>query len=276
VKRFDANVSSLKAALQAAPIILDAVRVHLSGNVCFRMIHDLVHVVLVKSPIALKIIRRKMGFEFDIVFHHRVKRVAVSVGDHLSSHLAIALQHPADNDFSVERVMVKLGSLFSVHEAGLTADECFIHFDVPVQFSPVLLHCKPDSVRHEPCGFLGDMQGSVNFIAADSVLVIGEHPHCHEPFIEAHGTVLHDGSNLDAELPPGMVVSALPHTARAQEMDLIAATSGADHFAIWPALLCKIRKAVVQIAEIQDCFLERSWFFDLTCHNEKRIHGFFA
>ena len=72
-----------------------------------------------------------------------------------------------------------------------------------------------------------------------------------------------------------MFVHALPETARFEEMDFFAATSRTDHNAIRPAFLSQIRKAVVDVAEICDCLLERLWFFDLACH-EKRIAGLFA
>jgi hypothetical protein len=99
--------------------------------------------------------------------------------------------------------------------------------------------------------------------------------HSGEPFVQPDCAIFHDGSNLDAELPPFVFIDTLPKTARFEEMNFFAATSRADHNSIRPAFLSQIRKAVVDVAEICDCLLERFRFFDLACH-EKRIAGLFA
>src|SRR6185437_15498446 len=170
------------------------------------------------APIALAIIRREMGIVLDVILHHRVKRGAVTIGNDYCFDSAVTLQHSPDYGLVVEGINAVFHSAVSVHETGLTADECFIHFDVPVQFSPCFLHSQTDAVSHEPCGFLGYSQAPVKFIAADSVLIVTDHPHCSQPFIEADCAVFHDRSNFDTELPPFVFVHTLPKTACSKEM----------------------------------------------------------
>jgi hypothetical protein len=56
VEGFDGNVGSLKATLQEAPEVLQALRVNCTVNIAFKVIHDLVYVVRADLRIALMLI----------------------------------------------------------------------------------------------------------------------------------------------------------------------------------------------------------------------------
>ncbi len=75
-----------------------------------------------------------------------------------------------------------------MHVAGKTADESLVNFDLAAQLSAVaILQSKSDAVSHEPSGFLSDAKPACDFVAADAVLVVGNHPHCGKPLIKADG-----------------------------------------------------------------------------------------
>jgi hypothetical protein len=209
-----------------------------------------------------------------------MQSLTLSILKNLSSHFAATLQNSADYNFVGSAFghsrLSHFGAFIFVHKSGLTADEGFVYFDVPLHFCQrAILESQPDTMSKEPCGFLRDSNRAMNLVAADSVLIVTDHPNSAEPFIQPDCALFHDGSNLDAELPPYVFIDTLPKTARLEEMNFFAATSRTDHNTIRPAFLGQIRKAVVDVAEICDCLLERFRFFDLACH-ENRVAGLFA
>src|SRR5436190_2671748 len=106
--------------------------------------------------------------------------------------------------------------LIKVHVPSLAADKGFIHFNVTAQFVPrgFVLHGETNAMEHEPCGLLGDLNILGDFVAADSIFAVSDHPHCHEPFVERDGGIFHDGSDLNGELAFGMMAAALPDAVR--------------------------------------------------------------
>ena len=69
-----------------------------------------------------------------------------------------------------------LSFCLKVHVASLAADVGFVHFDWST-FAAHLhqgtaLHCQAESLKHEPCGLLGDTKGAVDFVRTNSVLAI--------------------------------------------------------------------------------------------------------
>jgi hypothetical protein len=51
----------------------------------------------------------------------------------------------------------------------------------------------------------------MNLPTAYTILAIGNHPHSHEPFIEADRRILKDRSNFDRELAFRVTALALPY-----------------------------------------------------------------
>ena len=58
----------------------------------------------------------------------------------------------------------------------------------------------PVRVRHEPYSLLRDAKAARDFVTADSVLAVGDQPHCREPLIEADRRILEYGTDLEAKL----------------------------------------------------------------------------
>ena len=70
--------------------------------------------------------------------------------------------------------------------------------DLPAAF---VLHGEPDSLEHEPRGFLRHADGSVNLPRADTILAVGNLPDGRQPLIQAERAILEDGTGLERELP---------------------------------------------------------------------------
>src|SRR6185437_8516091 len=91
-------------------------------------------------------------------------------------------------------------ALVTVNVAGLSSDEGFVYFNL-LSFTAELpalwsLQAQTDTLQHKPCRLLCNPQSAVQFIAADSVLAVGQHPYSGHPLIQAKGGILEDGSNL--------------------------------------------------------------------------------
>src|SRR5207248_11488029 len=92
-----------------------------------------------------------------------------------------------------------------VHELGLAADEGFVRLDGAAHLRPgPSLHGEPDAVEHEPAGFLGDAECARQFVRADAVLAVGEHPERGQPLVQPDRAILEDRAELDRELPPAL------------------------------------------------------------------------
>src|ERR1035441_9327236 len=74
-----------------------------------------------------------------------------------------------------------------VHIARLAADEGPVTIHLASQLATVgfILHGKPDSMEHEPRGFLGHIQGAMELPGGDAVTVGGDQPHCRKPLVQA-------------------------------------------------------------------------------------------
>ena len=258
VEGFNAHIRSLESALQQTPEIFQTVCVNLPVYVTFRMIHDLMNVLLIQSPIRVAIIGRQVRAKLNIVLHHSVKGAFVTIWNYLRSHFASATLKESSNDGFIGHALSKSRCACScflvlVHESRLAADESFVNFNMAAASAKlatfVALHSKTDSVKHEPCCLLRDTQGAVNFPRRNAILAIGDHPHHGQPLIQSKRRVLKDTSGLDAELRFGMASLALPETAGRNERYILAATSRTDH-AIRPAAKRKVVNAVIGVSEV--------------------------
>jgi len=101
-----------------------------------------------------------------------------------------------------------------VHVPGLAADEGFIHFDFgsrPAKFHErAFLQGQPDSLEHEPRGFLRDAEAPVNLVGTDAVLAVHQHPDGRKPLVQAERRVLEDSAGLERKLLLRVPFVALP------------------------------------------------------------------
>jgi hypothetical protein len=236
------------------------------------MIDNLMDVFFIQSPIAVTVIGIEVRTIFDVIFYQSVKSMTLSVLKNLSFHFAsFTIQDSADDNFIGSPFghsgLSHFDALIFVHESGLTADEGFVNFDVPLKFSRIfILHCESDSVKHEPCRLLSDSDSAVNLVRRNTILAVGNHPCSSQPFIKTDGTVLKYGSDLDAELFFGVFGFALPDATSRNEFNVFAATSWTGD-TIGPALRHKMIQAVVRVGVKDDCGLQGLRLF----HSKTRI-----
>src|SRR5207249_1355631 len=110
-----------------------------------------------------------------------------SVRDHEGTELTAAL-HDAHNRSLIHRAGPAnlFATLVDMHVACLATDEGLIGFDCASTFSAKLaaelaLHCKADSVEHEPSSFLSNAKRTMQFVRTDPVLAVRKHPQCGKP-----------------------------------------------------------------------------------------------
>src|SRR5690606_30945086 len=114
-------------------------------------------------------------------------------------------------------------ALRRVHVASLAADERLIGLNFPRQlYLRVFLEGQAQPLEHEPCRLLGDTQRASEFMGANAVLEVGEHPHSGEPLVESDSGILKDGSDLDGELSLGVAaILALPQATGLDEAHVL-------------------------------------------------------
>ena len=153
-----------------------------------------------------------------------------------------------------------LGSLALVHVGRFATDVRCVGFRWPVHFGKrPRFHRLSDSVQHEPSGFLRHADGTPEFVAADSVLRVGDTPDRHEPLVQSERGIFKDGIDLVAELLLARLDVALQLTARLQHADAIRAALGANGLALRPLDPLHILVADVKVREVTDSGEQRCW-----------------
>jgi len=139
----------------------------------------------------------------------------------------------------------------------LAADESLVRFDAPAQSGqrPVL-HRQPDTVQHEPAGFLRHAERPRDFVGADAVLIVDEHPDGREPLVQTDGRIFEDSPDLDRELLPGVLCVALPSAIRRQERDVLAPAGRAGDTTVRPSERRQEAQAHVGVSEEPDRLYE--------------------
>lgn len=106
-------------------------------------------------------------------------------------------------------------------------------------------------MEHKPSSLLCNAKVAGDFVGTDSVLAVGDDPHCGKPLVEIDGGVFKDGSDLSGELFTRMLVLALPCPTRGNEANVSTVASGARN-AIGPAN----HHAVVKVRKESDGFYQ--------------------
>src|SRR5579871_409602 len=227
VERLNRHVSALQSALQEAPEVLAAVGVDLPVHVAFGVDDDVVSIVGVQAVVREQFVGVDFRSASDVLADLRLKdRLPVALHD-TRTHGAVAI-------FAVPREQTHDGNLaFAasalddavalplVHVPRLTADVSLVNLDVTSDFGKrLVLHGETQPVQHEPRGLLSDTDVAREFVAADAVLAVDEHPERRKPLIEADGGILENRSDLDRELL--FAGTALPDHPGFQEGDFLA------------------------------------------------------
>jgi hypothetical protein len=142
-----------------------------------------------------------------------------------------------------------------VHIACLAADEGLIHFDLTTQgaSSEIVLHGKTNTVKHEPCGLLGNANRASQFMRTDPVTRVCNQPNCGKPLIQANRGVFKKSPGLKRKLLPAL--RALPDFAGLQKHRGLRSTVNTCR-TFRPSGVRRFEKRDIQIAVGLDRFQE--------------------
>jgi hypothetical protein len=235
VEGLDANVGAVQTALEQAPEVLHGVGVDVLVHILYRMVDNGVFVIRLQPIVGEQLIGEDRGTGFDMLTHVRLKFLLAATADDESANFAATFDHShSDGLILTTSAGNHARTLRLVHIARLAADHAFIYLYFTGELpSIVSLMREPNTVQHEPRGLLSDSQVTVNFIARDAVLAVGNQPHARMP---------------NAALPAQLVL---------QEAYGSATTNRADH-AVLPLRTAsdKVVKAVLLVGEVNDGFLQ--------------------
>jgi len=274
VKRFHAHVSTPEPALEQGPEILHPVGVNVALHVLNGVIDNGMLVVGTKAVIGFQFVSEQ-GRAHSNVFADLLLKFALAaiVHDHRADFPA-TFQHPENNSLILSAGSGDLGSPFRcVHVPRLPADESLVNFHFTGQFTTRLaLECKPDTVQHEPRGFLGHAKRTVKLPRGNAILRISDQPNRRKPLIQTKRRILEDGPSLESELALRVMSGALPLPLIRQESHAgISAGRAGD--TVRPAPRHHVGEAIVGVGEVDYRFPEGLWFVfhDLSVQQN---HGF--
>lgn len=256
VERGHGNIGASQRSLEQAPKVLDAVRVNAAFHVFDRVVDNAVGVVGVQAVVAGRFVRVDRRALADVPVDDWLQGALLRVAHGRTSHVATTLQDAMHDGLTDRTTALDLGfPLRLVHVAGLPAYEGFVRLDFTLQLAERPgFHRLSNPVQYEPSGFLGYVQGSAEFVAADAVLSVGDAPDSNEPLIEAKWAVLENGADLGAELLTASDRLALEQMARFDLADFLAAALGANHLAVRPLDDPHVFVADSQVREVADGF----------------------
>jgi hypothetical protein len=271
----NADVGSLERPLQEAPEVLDAVGVYAVANELDGVIDSLVIVGVAKAEIRFQRIGIDGGSRLDAganlgcqgaAFYIRNVRCLDAAG----SIVRTALDNAEDRFFA--RAASPFDFLLAhvpMHILSETADVAFVGFDLARHFDEGSgLHRQSDSVIHEPSGLLSYAERPMHFVAADSVIAVGDHPDCREPFPKVDWAILENRSDLGRELATRMRLFAFPNPAGRDEARIGTPTGGAMH-TVRPAQFNHRTQRDIGVREVTDCFDEGLGFGGCVRHADQ-------
>jgi len=273
MERLNRHVSPAQVALEEAPEVLQAIRVDLTVDVPLSVIHNVVDITQAEFVIGCSSIGIDLGTIPNLLQDFVLQSLTADVRDDLATNLAkLAVENSLHGSLAHEHIatplltanLSDLESTGLVHVGRLATDKSLVCFDGSA-FRTAEFECRlvlyrfPDTVKHEPCSFLSDTQGPVNFHAADTVLAVHDHPESSHPLVERDGGIFKDGSDLDGEL--FLTALAEPNPASANESVLVGAAPWASDLPIDPAEFNRKVEGSVWIGEVDNCLLKCFWLF---------------
>src|SRR5271157_709778 len=256
---------------------------HLAIDVAFDVVDHIMHEVLFQSVVANPLVGVDRRVAADFSQNFALQGIAANVWDNLRPHFShVAVKHTHDDSLvhvvALECAAFDFGHLCAlalVHVGDSSTNKGFVYLDSAATFAHLsdrfILHGKTNSVQHEPCSLLCDLQIAGYFVATDTILAVGDEPHCCQPFVESDCGILHHSPDLDGKLALGVMASTLPRAALLAVFDSLRATSRTSYLTVRPAANCEVVNAVVGIREVDYCLLQALWFaHGLSTHEQNR------
>ena len=254
MERLNADVGPVESTLQQAPEVLHGVRVDVAIHILYGVIYDSVLVFRLQPIVGFQFVAEDRGASFNPFPDDGLQFFLRAAPDMAGYDFTAALHH-TEGDFFIlaPRASDLSGPLVFVHVPGLTSDEGFIYFDFPAQLiEGPILHRKPDAVKHEPCGLLGDAKPAMDFIAAHTVFAVDDEPCGREPLFQWQGGVLEDRPGFQGKRWLRVPHVAFPNARLGKPSNPLGAALGTFHDAIRPAQLHHELAAVLEIGEVQN------------------------
>ena len=234
---------------------------------------------LIKTFVGSQRISEDCRASEDVFPQFSLKRLLFGGRNNLHANLAIALaaalQYAHDCGFVFAASASDLtGADAAMHISRLAANEGFVSLDLTRQLvADLLLVRQSNPMEHEPCGFLTDSKAAVDFPGGNTILGIGDQPHCSQPLVETDGAVLEDRPDLDGKLTLRVMGRALPAKLILEETDAGATAIRALHYAVWPALFRQVFEAVSGAGKVEDCFLKSADLRDFHVFIVSKTYG---
>ena len=262
MERFDANVGSFESTLEQAPEVLKAIGVNLSIDVPNGMVNNLV----LESFVIESLIRHEIVCINRTALLHSGEHFGLQVlfapplNDGGAYFFGLAVKNADNRNFPADSVASdETATANRIHEAGSAANEGFVYFDFmapTAKFHQRLsLHGKSDAMEHEPCRLLSDAEIAPQFVGANPILAVSNHPDGDKPFVQRDRRILKDSPDLHAELPMVVDCLALPFVLICKEYNVLTPTSGAFD-AIGPPNRDHVSEAVSRFSEELNCVLK--------------------
>src|SRR5882724_175636 len=271
MERLYRNVRAFQSALQKAPEVFETVGMNLSINVLFGVVNRLVNeVLIVESLIGEKRIRVDRALGFDMSANLRLQVMSAAIWHDRRSNLSAAFQHAHHSQFVFHSTFGDYPlSPSLVHETGRATDESLVHFDF-LSLSTYRnglfgMHGKTDAVHHVPSGLLRDAQSASDYVGANSVLAVRQHPHGNHPLVHAERRILKNSAHLDRELL--LAGLAEPDAPRRDKGMLFAFAAWARNVAIRPAQLDRVVEGLLRVAKEHYRLLQGLGQFERVFHD---------
>src|SRR5436309_8637093 len=180
MKRFYAHISSRNTALQQRPEVLKGISVYAAIHILHGMVNDLMLIFSLQPFVASHLITVKGRSSLHVFSDHRLHAAFLTIPHDFGANLPATLNESHDGSFIVLHASGNAALLYAqVHVASFPSDVGFVYFDfaaIATKFraEEIILHCEPDAMQHKPCRLLGNPQITRNFVAADSVLAVGD------------------------------------------------------------------------------------------------------
>ena len=147
-----------------------------------------------------------------------------------------------------------------MHESCESTNKGFVYFyffsiSAKLPKKRPCLHGKANPVHHGPSRLLRDAKRTVNFIGANPVLAVANHPSGDPPLIHANCRILKDCPDFNSELLFAPLTK--PNFAGRDKRLFRRTTSRADDPAVRPAKQNGIVEGAFRIREERDCLLQR-------------------
>lgn len=229
------------------------------------MIDYVVNVLRLKTVVRLPSVSVNIRALLNMPLNVRLQGFPSYVRYNVGSNFAVLKQ--AHNRNLASPASAQMPTLAKVYIASKTADESFVNLNIATKLVKGSgLHCLSDAVKQEPCGLLGDAKRAVKLIGANAILRVDDQPDSRQPLVQTDRAILHDGSDLDAEVL--LAALANPDAASLNERVLCRlATRARD--TVRPTDRNHTAKRSIRIGEVFDGL--KQCFWECFVHGEGRL-----